>query len=132
MNTKEIEKNIAKKLPYYNMEQFAQDAQTYINAIREGRMICVIKSVSKSGMSRVLSFHSIEKGTERHWARQYNCLFIALGYTESRNRDGFTIGGCGMDMVFHTNYTIIYRLESLGYITKEECDKLAQQTPVVF
>ena len=27
--------------------------------------------------------------------------------------------------------TIFDKIESLGYITKEECDRLAQQTPVV-
>lgn len=36
------------------------------------------------------------------------------------------------DEFFNTNYTIIHRLHSLGFITKEECATLAQQTPTVF
>jgi hypothetical protein len=96
-------------------------------------MLCVIKSVSKSGMSRVISFHSCEDyvGENRSCYTQYWAFFTALGYTESRNGNGFTIGGCGMDMVFHTNYTIIHRLYSLDFITKQECDFMAQQTPTV-
>ena len=132
MERKIIEKTIAKKLNYYSWEQFESDARTYIAAIREGRMMCSIPSVSKSGMSRVISFHSCEHGSDgRFYYRNYNCFFIALGYTESRSEKGFTIGGCGMDMVFHTNYSIMGNLCSLGLITKDECDRLSQQTPTV-
>ena len=45
--------------------------------------------------------------------------------------DYFTIGGCGMDMIFHTNYTIIHRLYKLGFMTKKECEKLCQMTPSI-
>lgn len=38
-NDKEIVKLIAKKLNHYTVEQFVSDAQRYIKAIREGRMI---------------------------------------------------------------------------------------------
>ena len=55
----ELNKAIAKtKINYYTVEDFVKDAHTYIQAIKERRMICVLKSVSSSGMSRVLSFHS--------------------------------------------------------------------------
>jgi hypothetical protein len=57
-------------------------------------------------------------------------LFTILGFTKSRSNDFyFSIGGCGMDMIFHTNYTIIHRLHRLGFINKKQCDFLAQQTP---
>jgi hypothetical protein len=93
-------------------------------------MINVIKSVSASGMSRVIKFTSCKKGNNKqYYQRNYNCLFIALDYTESRNKDGFSISGCGMDMVFHTNYSIIHKLHRLGFINKTECEKLAQMTP---
>jgi len=131
MTTKELEKNIS-KLSCYDLDAFNKDAKTYIEAIRTGRMVCVIKSVSKSGMSRVLSFHSCEIEEPRAWYRQYNCLFIALGYKENRNKEGFTISGCGMDMIFATNYNIIHRLTSLGLLDKGDCDTLAQMTPTNF
>ena len=128
---KELQKNIS-KLNYYTTENFINDAKAYIKAIKDGRMINVIGSVSNSGMSRTMKFTSCEKNTrqKRYYQRQYTCLFISLGYSEGRNKDGyFSIGGCGMDMVFSTNYNNIHRLQSLGFMSKKECAKLCQMTP---
>jgi hypothetical protein len=128
--TKEIEKAINAQR-YYSVEDFEKDCLTYINAIESGRMMCSIHSVAKSGMSRVLSFHSCEHYTDqnRYSFRQYYSLFSSLGYTESGN--GFRVSGCGMDMIFHTNYSIMHTLCMLEIITKEECEHLCQQTPIV-
>lgn len=138
MTKEEVEKNITKKLKYYSYEQFEKDAVKYTKAIQEGRMICVIHSVAKSGMSRVMSFHSCElvsyldsNSPKSFHYRQYNRLFTALDYTESKCRNGFRIGGYGMDMVFATNHNIIHNLHNLGFITKEVCNVLAQKTPTV-
>ena len=43
--SKEVLKNIAKNT-YYSDEQFISDAQKWVNAIKEGRMLCNIVSVS--------------------------------------------------------------------------------------
>ena len=128
--TKEIEKAINAQR-YYSVENFEKDCVTYINAIESGRMVCSIHSVAKSGMSRVLSFHSCEssQGTDKFYYRQYRSLFCALGYKESG--EGFRVNGCGMDMVFHTNYSIIHDFKQLELITKEQCEHLCQQTPTV-
>ena len=138
MTKEEVEKNIAKKLKYYSYEQFEKDAVKYIEAIQEGRMVCVIHSVAKSGMSRVMSFHSCElvsyldsNSPKSFYYRQYNCLFLALGYTENKNKRGFLIKGGNMNMVFNTNYNIIHNLHNLGFINKEVCNVLAQKTPTV-
>ena len=56
----EITKKIA-SLSYYSEEQFIKDAETYIKAIKERRMLCIIHSVSNSGMSRVLQYSSCKK-----------------------------------------------------------------------
>lgn len=125
---KELVKNIENN-KYYTIEHFISDAKTYINATKERRMICIIKSVSSSGMSRNLKFLSAE-GTKRDFNhRQYINLFIALGYKEVQNSGTFRINGCGMDMVFNTNYCIIHDLKNLGFITPEVCKVLAQITP---
>ena len=118
---------------HYEIDNFISDAQNYIRAITEKRMLCVIEKVSSSGMSRNIKFHSCEKSNNDNtfWYRQYIRLFEILGFTPVKNADSFRIGGCGMDMIFHTNYTIIHRLYRLGFISKSECEKLAQQTPVV-
>src|SRR5688572_8199477 len=133
---KEIQKDLKKMdYPLTNTE-FVDAANNYISAIKEGRMLCTIPKVSASGMSRQIKFHSFEiygNGTTKNspqvgYYRQYWAFFKALGYSEARgNKDAFTIGGCGMNMIFHTNYTIIHRLTRLGFLTKEECDTLAQQ-----
>ena len=132
-NNKELMKNI-NSLKYYSIDQFVNDANRYINAIKENRMLCIISSVSKSGMSRKLSFKSCEKNTpsERYSYTQYICLFKALGYKEYQNSGTFQINGCGMDMVFHTNYSIIHNLHKLELIDKKDCDTLCQCTPVCF
>lgn len=120
------------KIAYYDVENFLRDAEAYIQAIKEGRMLCIIHSVSNSGMSRNLSFHSCEISKERAYYRQYYCLFVSLSYKEARGeKKGFTINGCGMDMVFHTNNSIISSFERIGIISKEESETLRQQTPVV-
>lgn len=120
------------KISYYDVDRFIDDCQKYIAAIKSGRMLCIIGSVSSSGMSRTIKFSSCEKGKERSWYRNYNCLFLSLGYTEAIKGWGYyRISGCGMDMVFHTNYSIIHRLHNLGFITKKECESYAQMTPVV-
>jgi hypothetical protein len=41
---------------YYSVDQFYKDAERYVKAIKEGRVICSIGSVSRSGMSRTIKF----------------------------------------------------------------------------
>ena len=109
---KDIQKNI-KKLNYFDNERFFSQATDYINAIRESRMVCVIGSVSSSGMSRTIKFTSCEFNTKDKRAYYYNyyCLFISLGYSEARAKNHyFSISGCDMDMVFNTYYNIIHGL----------------------
>lgn len=108
---------------------FKNDVEKYIKAIKQGRMICTIHGVSKSGMSRVISFHSCEGYKGRYSYRQYIRLFDALGYRAAGNW-AHRISGCGMDMIFHANYCNIHKFKSLGFITSKTCNDLAQKTPV--
>ena len=78
---------------------------------------------------RVLLPKADLKGSDYRFYNFYG-FFNALGYTKSGN--GFRVNGCGMDMVFNTNYVIIHKLHHLGFITKKECDILAQKTPSRF
>lgn len=120
--SKEVQKTL-RKLDI-NEDIFFSQAERYINAIRENRMCCIITSVSKSGMSRNMKFIEFNNGYMTFYV-----LFKGLGY--SNKEDSFRVNGCGMDMVFHTNYTIIHNLSRMGFISKEECDILAQKTPVI-
>lgn len=128
-NNKALQKNI-KKLSHYTSEDFLRDAQRYIKAIRERRMFCVVHSVSSSGMSRNLSFYAHELNTytnNTYNLLNYFCFFKALGYSEAKQ--GFRVSGCGMDMIFHTNYSNCHNLKNLGLLSDEDCEVLAQQTP---
>lgn len=139
-NIKTIESNIIKKLQLSNVEKygssevgiFVQNAKRYVKAIKQGRVICNIESVSRSGMSRNLKFlecnGNIKSGFNylNFWS-----LFDALGFRNAKNSNAFCISGCGMDMVFATNYEIIHTLYNLGFINEKECSILAQKTPTV-
>jgi hypothetical protein len=120
------------KQKYYDRGNFISDVKSYIKAIKEGRMFCVIDSVSQSGMSRNIHFHSAEKYKDRFGFRQYWTLFKVLGYTEGNSNNNFRISGCGMDMIFHTNYSNIHTFKRLGFLTDKECEKLCQMTPATF
>jgi hypothetical protein len=126
------------KTSYTSVESFIESALRYLNAIREGRMSCFIESVSRSGMSRNIKFIAYEvykknKNNEHTgYYGNFYTLFTHLGFTPVKNDSCFKIYGCGMDMVFHTNYTIIHKLARLGFIDKQMCEVLAQKTPVKF
>jgi len=130
---KELRKTINVN-PYYSYEDFLNDGFRYISAIKEGRMICAIPSVSASGMSRTIKFLECAKNNKikEYNYRQFWAFFKALGYAEAKNeRDCFRISGCGMDMIFHTNYSIMHSLKSYGFISEKECRILAQKTPSI-
>ena len=121
-------KKAIKKMSHYSADEFIKDSLTYAAAIKDGRMLCIVKSVSKSGMSRILTFHSLE-GIESKYYRSYRSFFEAMGYKENRSKEGFTVSGCGMDMIFHTNYNIMHDLRRMGIISKDEAETLCQKTP---
>jgi len=126
--SKDIQKAIAKNT-YYSEENFIKDAEQYIQAIREGRVIVSVVSVAKSGMSRRLKVLAYQKHKESEtgYYRQFLSMFEALGY---KVKDySFTVNGCGMDMIFHTNYSAMHTFKNIGLISKEECEILSQQTP---
>jgi hypothetical protein len=114
---------------YYSDEQFLSDANQWIKSIEQNRVICSVVSVSKSGMSRKLKFLSFEpnKDSDKGYYRQYNTMLKTLGY---KLKDySITVNGCGMDMIFHTNYSIIHDFKRMGIITSEQCKTLCQMTP---
>ena len=121
--------------PYYTAENFISDAKRWISAIESGRMLCRVHSVSKSGMSRVFSYHSFELYSKpmpagrRGYYRQYYSFLQAMGHTMTDS--GIRVSGCGMDMNFSTCYNIAHHLESMGIISRRRCEKLAQNTPAI-
>jgi len=136
-NLKEIEKlltkyNKGRQFPV-SVQSFTDNAKRYLKAIQDRRVICNIESVSRSGMSRNMRFVEISKrgGSYGHSMLNFYELFKILGFTQAKDSDCFRIGGCGMDMVFATNYRIVGQLRNLGIVTKARASKLQQMTPHV-
>ncbi len=133
MNIKKIEvylKKYNKNIDYpINVDIFVNHAKRYIKAIKENRMICVIDSVSPSGMSRTLKFLEMDGKKENHHIYNFYQLFDIMGHQKVKNSDSFRIYGCGMDMVFNTNYNLIHNFAYMGIITKKTAEKLCQQIP---
>ena len=127
-NLESLKKNVPE---YYSLENFIEDAKSYIKSIKEGRMIVNIASVSKSGMTRRMTFEACIKarGENRYRYRQYVSFFKTLGVFNINKNHELVVHGCGMDMIFHVNYTTIHQLCRLGFISKKQCGKLAQMTP---
>ena len=121
----EVQKNISKE-SYYNETDFVNNAKAYIAAVKSGRILYTVTSVSKSGMSRNISIKSFEGKMTEGYYRNYIGLLRALGY----KIDGFgsvKISGCGMNMLFATNHSIIHTLHRMGFMTKKACAVLAQK-----
>jgi len=83
-------------------EQYLKDSSKYYgaeltrikNALLRGRFYAGVKSVSASGMSRIITLAYRDKN------------ILALAGVSANGR----IGGCGMDMLFHAQYTLFNNL----------------------
>ena len=114
-----------------NIQDFVNNAERYIKAIKQGRVICNIDKVSASGMSRNIKFLECSGKGNNYRYFNFFLLFKMLGYTQVKDTDTFRINGCGMDMIFHTNYSNMHILCRLGFISKKQCNVLAQATPSI-
>jgi hypothetical protein len=75
------------------------------NALLKGNFYAGVQSVSKSGMSRVIKLGYIYKNKFRSIN---DPQILALACCDRNGR----ISGCGMDMLFHAQYTLFNNLHS--------------------
>lgn len=68
----------------------------------------VLRSVSKSGLSRVISFYVVDNNKEIVNINYY--IKTLLGYKFNKSHDGLRIEGCGMDMGYHVVHTLKHKL----------------------
>lgn len=119
-----LQRNIKKSL-HYTTEDFINDAQRYVKAIQEGRMFCVINSVSKKGMYTDLSFYAHELNSNNTYTLlNYIRFFKALGYMEGK--EGFRISECDKSVASIVNRSICYTLKNLSLLSHGEWEILAQ------
>ena len=125
--TKEIQKKIENK-EYFNTELFIKDCKQYIKAVESGRILYKVTHVSQSGMSRDISITSYEGIMSKGYYSSYYYMLEMLGFKfANKHSNDIKVSGCGMDMLFATNYDIIHSLYNMGFMNKTKCKTLAQR-----
>jgi len=76
------------------------EAVTYLrNVLPAGSTVyTVLSSVSRSGMTRTIKFFATHNNSIRNIS---HAIADAIDYRMSKNREGVTVSGCGMDMGYH-------------------------------
>ena len=78
----------------------------------------IVRDVSRSGMSRTITFHYVDPKTGRFdeiTGRVAEALGMRVQQPRSfRSSYGLVVGGCGMDMVFAVVNSLSYALHGLG------------------
>lgn len=102
---------------FLKSEDGQRNAKRFIKALKEGRIVCGVKHVSSSGMSRVISVCEVAKpqGAKRFYMYQFNWFIHQLGWTYVDSYSAIRVGGCGMDMVFHLLYSVCGTLQYNGF-----------------
>lgn len=92
---------------------------------KPGRFLYSIPHVARSGMSRVIRIHYMtENGALYYLSRN---IATAVGWPYDRKHEGIRVRGCGMDMVFHTLYTLSGTLYNQGSeYDREACYRLTR------
>lgn len=70
---------------------------------RDERIYTVLRHRAASGMTRFIDLYYIKEN--KPWRITWQAA-KALGWTYDNKRDALRVGGCGMDMGFHTVYTL--------------------------
>ena len=93
------------------------NAERFIKALKDGRIVCSVKRVSSSGMSRVIAVREMVKlkDVKRYTLYQFDWFIQQMGWSEDKQTGATKVNGCGMDMVFHLLYTVAHNLEYYGF-----------------
>lgn len=110
---------------YLKSENGQMNAKRFIKALKEGRIICVVKHVSSSGMSRDIAFREVVKTKNGFHMLQFDWFFEQLGWSRSKNYDAIRVCGCGMDMRFHVIYSVCMELKYYGFKLPKDWSSLA-------
>jgi hypothetical protein len=102
----------------YNVSQRKQteaerlEALNYLHSVlSDGDTVhCILRHVSASGTSRRIDFYTIKDNNLVFLTGYIGC---ALGLTH-RNKGGLKVLGCGMDVGYHTVYTLSRALFPAG------------------
>jgi hypothetical protein len=90
----------------WTKEEIASSMETLKFHLKPGNTVyCNLRHVSKSGMSRVISLHTVADG---HMLDMSFNAAVVMGDSlkESHGHRGIRADGCGMDMGFHLVYNL--------------------------
>jgi hypothetical protein len=88
-------------------QKIDKDMKLVLSAIKKGKIYAKIESVSRSGMSRRISFYMVINNRIERVTSQIAWLagYETPGYYNYKVIDnGLQVSGCGMDMIFATLY----------------------------
>lgn len=71
---------------------------------KDKKCFAIVKSVSSSGMSRVIHFVAITKNGDIY--NLDNMIHKITGDNFNKDYNGLRVYGCGMDMIFNTLYNV--------------------------
>jgi hypothetical protein len=87
-----------------------------LNILKKGDTVfTVLRHVSRSGMQRRIDLYTFQDSKKIYLTGYY-----ALMRGEETPRDGYKVGGCGMDMGFHLVHGLSYRLFGDDYALNHE------------
>ena len=90
--------------------------KTLLNILKEGDTIyTVLRHVSRSGMQRRIDLYTFKDDK-----KIYLSGYFAYLRGEEPPKDGYKVGGCGMDMGYHLVHGLGYRLFNDGYALRHE------------
>ena len=112
------------------VELFTNQADRYIKAAKEGRLVVREEGHSTSGGPTVMKFCELSKDpTGYHRVLNFNLLLTYLNYRPARNHQpGIATSGQYIDGV-HEN--IINQLKDLGFLTQYQAQELSALVPHV-
>lgn len=114
-----------KNASYLTTEAGKANAERFLKALKERRILAVIKSVSSTGMSRQVAFREISTTAEGNThILQFDYFLNCLGYPYGK-QGGIIVRGCGMDMIFNTLYNVCSTLKEAGFNVPEDFPRLA-------
>ena len=106
-NLYEEENTPEAKERFYNdsIKHFYNELTKIKNALLKGKFYISVVKVASSGMSRTLKLGYIYKNNFVHIRNEH---LLALAGLDKKGR----VHGCGMDMLFHAQYTLFHNLHS--------------------
>jgi len=94
-------------------------AYQYLQQFRGHRLLGIVNSVSRSGMSRRIEFYASGVGEDADKIARVGWYMSAIaGFTYDVNKGGILAQGCGMDMIWNCIYLFnisIKRFEKPGH-----------------